>query len=449
MSRRRRRKLQDAPVEIHIESLTHEGRGLAHVDGKTVFVDGALPGETVMARYVNCRRNYDELTTTELVSAPAPERVTPPCPHYERCGGCSLQHLAPEAQIEHKQSVLAELFGRIGHLERPEMAAPIRSRDLGYRTKARLGVRYVRARDEVLVGFRERHSNFLTAIDRCPVLIEAVGERIEALKALFRSLEAYDSIPQVEVAAGDDAVALVVRHLKPLSQTDTEALEAFGEQTGLQIWLQPKGPDTVHRLWPVSDEAPRLHYSGDGGAVTYAFHPLDFTQVNREVNAAMLAQALDWLDLRDTDTVLDLFCGLGNFTLPLARRAGHVTGVEGVQMMVDRGYENARANGLENVTFCAADLHSALDARAGWIKGYDKVLLDPPRSGAELMCREMHRFNPGVIVYVSCNPATLARDAGILAEQGYRLVRAGVMDMFPHTGHVESMALFRRADREE
>ncbi len=441
---RRRKAMPTTPVTCEIESLSHEGRGIAHKDGKTLFVDGALPGETVTARYINSKRKYDELAVESIVN-PHPQRVEPPCPHAHICGGCSMQHVDLKYQIEHKQQVLLDHLHHFGAQTPEEIAPPLLSNGKGYRTKARLGVRYVTKRDEVLVGFRERFSNFLTAIDSCPVLVDSVGQRIPALKELVRSLSCYQRIPQIEVAAGDIVCALIVRHMDPLADEDKAKLIEFSKDTGLALYLQPKGPDTVHKIWP-QDSRDMLEYSLADFDLTLDFHPTDFTQVNREINNSMLNQALTWLAAEPSDHVLDLFCGLGNFTLPLASQAKSVVGVEGSEAMVERGYHNARKNGVNNVEFHAANLHLPLskDSQAPWIGQYDKILLDPPRSGAEEIVNSINRFNAARIVYVSCNPATLARDAGILAQQGYKLVRAGVMDMFPHTTHVESMALFER-----
>ncbi|WLQ11507.1 23S rRNA (uracil(1939)-C(5))-methyltransferase RlmD [Hahella aquimaris] len=444
---RRRKKLPQESITCEIESLSHEGRGVSHKDGKTLFVEGALPGETVTARYVNSRRSYDELAVEEVLTQ-HPQRIEPDCQFSKLCGGCSMQHVNLGFQIKHKESVLLDHLRHFGDLKPEQVVPPLVGAGRGYRTKARLGVRYVAKRDEVLVGFRERYSNFLTAIDECPVLIESVGGRIPELKALIRGLSGYQRIPQIEVAAGDDVCALVIRHMDPLTEEDLQKLIDFSEQIGLAIYLQPKGPDTVAKLWP-KDGQELLSYQLSDYDLTMQFHPMDFTQVNRDINRRMLAQALEWLQPQAGETILDLFCGLGNFTLPIARTAAHVVGVEGSEDMVRRGYANAELNGVSNVEFHAADLHLPLapanEAKHAWLRIYDKVLLDPPRSGAEELAKQMTRFGAKRIVYVSCNPATLARDAGILAAQGYRLIKAGVMDMFPHTAHVESMALFEKA----
>ncbi len=429
-----------------IESLSHEGRGVAKHEGKTQFVDAALPGEKVMAQYVERRAKFDELKTVEVLEA-APERVKPPCPHAEICGGCSMQHMDAEAQIAFKQGVLAEHFRHFGNLEPEEWVAPLRGPTQGYRGKARLGVRYVSKREEVLVGFREKRSAFIADMASCYILDERLGSRLMDLRELVADLSVYRALPQFEVAIGDDHVALVVRHMEPLTEDDLGKLKAFGEANAFDIYLQPKGPDTVHKIWPEGGED-RLYYtlpvseSASAEAVKLAFHPMDFTQVNAEINRKMVPRALEWLNVEEGDRVLDLFCGLGNFTIPLAKRAGRVIGVEGDDAMVVRGRENADLNGLENVEFYGANLQSDFTQEAWAKEGFDKILIDPPRSGALDVVNYLTAFGAKRIVYVSCNPATLARDAGVMVEKGYRLVKAGVMDMFPHTAHVESIALF-------
>lgn len=444
MSRRRKNRLPEHPVELEIQSLSHDGRGVARdEEGKTCFVDAALPGERVTAKYLGRRKRFDELKAEEIQVA-SPQRVTPPCPHADLCGGCSLQHLEEEAQIRLKEATLKEHFAHFGGIEPEHWEEPMVAETLGYRRKARLGVRYVKARQEVLVGFREKRNSFITDIRSCAVLDPRIGERIMPLRDLIGGLSVFDAIPQVEVACGDDEAALVFRHMAPLNDADVGALCSFGREHDLQIYLQPKGPDTIWRLWPESDATERLHYGLDEQQLTMAFHPSDFTQVNAGINERMVQRAMEWLALESGDRVLDLFCGLGNFTLPLARRAGAVVGVEGDDAMVVRGRENARANGVENCEFHGANLQSDFTGEPWAGDGFNKILIDPPRSGALDVVQNMARFGADRIVYVSCNPATLARDAGELVAQGYRLVRAGVMDMFPHTTHVESMALFER-----
>ena len=447
MSKRRRKVLPKEPVRCEIETLSHDGRGIARADGKTQFVDGALPGETVMAKMVSTRSRFDELRTTEVLEA-APDRQQPPCEFADLCGGCSLQHMSADAQIRFKENTLREHFAHFGGIEPEQWVAPMRSPDsLGYRRKARLGVRYVKARESVLVGFREKRNSFLTDIDRCVVLDPRIGERIEPLRELLHGMAAFDRIAQVEVACGDDTAAMVFRNMDDLVPDDREKLIAFGQAHDLHIYLQPKGPDTVHRIWPESGgrDDERLTYRMDEFDLTMAFHPMDFTQVNAGINRNMVHRAVEWLDIQPGERVLDLFCGLGNFTLPLARKGGQVVGVEGDDAMVVRGRENARLNDLSNVEFHGADLHGDFTGQSWAKEGFDKILIDPPRSGAEEICKYLTAFGANRIVYVSCNPATLARDAGVMVRNGYRLVQAGVMDMFPHTTHVESIALFERS----
>ena len=446
MSKRRRKVLPKEPVRCEIETLSHDGRGIARADGKTQFVDGALPGETVMAKMVSTRSRFDELRTTEVLEA-APDRQQPPCEFADLCGGCSLQHMSADAQVRFKENTLREHFAHFGGIEPEQWVAPMRSPDsLGYRRKARLGVRYVKARESVLVGFREKRNSFLTDIDRCVVLDPRIGERIEPLRELLHGMAAFDRIAQVEVACGDDTAAMVFRNMDDLVPDDREKLIAFGQAHDLHIYLQPKGPDTVHRIWPESGgrDDERLTYRMDEFDLTMAFHPMDFTQVNAGINRNMVHRAVEWLDVQPGERVLDLFCGLGNFTLPLARKGGQVVGVEGDDAMVVRGRENARLNDLSNVEFHGADLHGDFTGQSWAKEGFDKILIDPPRSGAEEICKYLTAFGANRIVYVSCNPATLARDAGVMVRNGYRLVQAGVMDMFPHTTHVESIAVFEK-----
>ncbi|MGE0080010.1 MAG: 23S rRNA (uracil(1939)-C(5))-methyltransferase RlmD [Thiohalomonadaceae bacterium] len=441
MSRNRNKRLSAEPVRVTVETLAHDGRGVARVNEKTVFIDGALPGEEVLFRYVATHRNYDEGAVAEVLS-PSPDRVQPRCPHYGVCGGCSFQHLAPEQQIVAKQKVLMDDLRHIGKVTLGEVLPPLTGPHWGYRRKARLGVRFVMKKDKLLVGFREKHSNFLADLSRCETLHPSVGGRLAELGELVRSLEAYDHIPQIEVAVDDEQTALVFRHMVPLTEADRERLRAYAQAQDLRIFLQPGGTETIAPLWP---EHIQLGYSLPAFDVSFRFEPSDFTQVNTDINRAMVERALDLLDLKPEERVLDLFCGLGNFTLPIARRAASVVGVEGSADLVKRARENAERNGIGNATFHAADLAADLSHASWWQGGFDKVLLDPPRSGAQETLAHLAKLKVGRIVYVSCNPATLARDAGVLVnEHGYVLEKAGVMDMFPHTAHVESIALFTR-----
>ncbi len=444
MSRRRRKKLPTELVRATIESLSHDGRGIAHIDGKVTFIARALPGEEVMFRYTSKRGKFDEGDAIEVLQA-SPQRIEPRCLHFGVCGGCSLQHLSPADQIAAKQERLLENLQHLGKVTPGEVLPPLTATPWGYRRKARLGVKYMRREQVVRVGFREKHSAFLTDAKQCDVLHEVIASRLTAFGELVNRLSVRDKIPQIEVAVGDAHTALVFRHLEPLSEEDEQQLCAFGESHQLGIFVQPKGPKTVRRLWPETDSDFRLHYELPEYNVDIQFQPTDFTQVNAELNRAMIDQTMALLDIQKEDRVLDLFCGLGNFSLPLARKAGAVVGVEGEASLVERARENAQNNGISNVAFYAADLNGDLAAEPWYGEGFNKLLLDPPRSGAPVVVEKLPQPLPQRIVYVSCDPATLARDAGILVKQhGYTLVSAGVMDMFPHTAHVESIALFEK-----
>jgi 23S rRNA (uracil1939-C5)-methyltransferase len=440
---RRKIRLPDQPVRVTIESLSHDGRGVARVEGKTVFVDGALPGEEVSFLYTRRVRKHDEGRVSELHSVSV-HRVEPKCDAFAICGGCSLQHLAPEQQILAKQQTLLDNLQRIGKVQPGRVLAPLTGPVWGYRNKARLGVKYVRKKGRVLVGFREKRSPYLADIARCEVLHAAVGPRLGELAELIQGMAARERIAQIEVAVGDDSEVLVFRNLDPLSPADTQKLVDYGNQTGLHIYLQPAGPDSIALLWPERSE---LCYRLPDYDLTLRFLPTDFTQVNPAINPPMIRQALQLLDLQPRHRVLDLFCGLGNFTLPMARHAAQVTGVEGEAGLVQRARDNAAANGLNNVDYHAVDLAGDVLHQPWMRPSYDRILLDPPRSGAQEIVAQLGKFGAGRIVYVACHPGSLARDAGILVhELGYRLAAAGVMDMFPHTAHVESMAVFERQD---
>ncbi len=441
MGRRRRKPLPQEPIEATIESLAHDGKGIAHnSEGKVVFISGALPGEQVYYKMTGRRRSFDSGEVVEVLT-PSEDRVEPPCPHFNGCGGCSLQQMAPSAQIAFKQQSLLDNFERIGKVTPEQVLPPLTGDNHGYRRKARLGVRYVPKKGGALVGFREKSSGYLTVMDSCRVLVPAVGERIHDLRELISSLQQCNKIAQIEVACDDSQCVLVFRNLEPLPEADIDKLHQFGQQHDLKIYLQPKGPESVTPLNETHQTTLSYHLSRFD--LQYRFLPTDFTQVNGDINQKMVPMAVLMLELTPEDEVLDLFCGLGNFTLPIAREAGTVVGVEGEEALVQRARENATLNQIENAEFYAVDLQ---DEESGgvWLNDrYNKVLLDPPRSGALEIVQKMGKINPERIVYVSCNPSTLARDADELVNnQGYRLVSAGVMDMFPHTAHVESIALF-------
>jgi 23S rRNA (uracil1939-C5)-methyltransferase len=437
-----KKKLPLDPVTVTIESLSHDGRGIAHVNGKVVFVDEALPGESVDFIYTDSRRDYAEGKVVALHSR-SPQRVEPACPHYGNCGGCSFQHVADAEQIVIKQQLLQEQFSRIGKISIPEIWEPLTGPHWGYRRKARMGVKYVAKKGRVLVGFRERRNPFLAELDSCKVMHPVVGERLTALGDMIAGLSIRDKIPQIEVALGDEDCVLAFRVLEPPTENDQAQMRAFGQQHNISICLQPKGPDTIVPL----DGEPVVTpwYALPDQGLRFQFRPAMFTQVNYAINRSMINRALAALELTPEDRVLDLFCGLGNFTLPLATQAGYVVGVEGDLPLVNHARENARLNRLDNVEFHAADLSKDVRDLPWSQQRFTKVLLDPSRAGASEVLHNFKHWQPERIVYVSCNPSTLARDAGILVnELGYRLVKAGVMDMFPQTAHVESIALFVR-----
>ncbi|OOG49000.1 23S rRNA (uracil(1939)-C(5))-methyltransferase RlmD [Rhodanobacter sp. C01] len=443
----RSNSVPSTPFEAHITDLGHDGRGVARIDGKTVFVSGALLGEQVLARLRKRHRHFDEAEVVELITR-SPHRVEPRCRHFGECSGCSLQHLDAQSQIATKQRVLAENFERIGKVTPLSWLPPLTGEPWGYRRKGRLSVRNVVKKGRVLVGFREEENpRFVADIQQCEVMHPALGPKVDLLAELLNGMDAANDIPQIEFAAGDDIMALVFRHMQPLSERDLAALVAFGQQHELAIYLQPGGNSSVHPLWP---EQPRLAFriaSGDAHVddVELEFQPLDFVQVNADMNQRMMARTLELLDPQPTDRVLDLFCGLGNFTLPIARRVAEVVGVEGEHGLVERAAQNAARNGIANARFHVANLFE--DQRhTDWARQpWDKLLLDPPRAGADKVLEYLPHRHTSRIVYVSCHPASLARDAGILVNQhGFKLKSAGVMDMFPHTAHVESIALFER-----
>lgn len=435
-------KPASAPESAEIVALDHDGRGVARIDGKTVFVDGALPGELVLLQRVRRRRRHDEAVVVEVLR-PAPERVAPRCAHFGSCGGCSLQHLEPGAQLLAKGRVVAEELSRIGGVAPQAWLAPLTGPAWGYRRRARLGCKYVNRKERVFVGFRERGSSFLADVRRCEILAAPIGALIEELAALIGSLEIRRRVAQIEVAVGDNATALVLRVLDPPLPEDLLRLREFEARHGIVLYLQPGGLDTVV---PLSPPAPPLQYGLQGLPAGIEFAPTDFIQVNGELNRRMVAHAIDLLEPVATDRALDLFCGLGNFSLPLATRVASVTGVEGDAALVARARANAGRNAIGNAEFHAANLAADV-SQASWARGpFDLVLLDPPRAGAREILASIAACKPRRIVYVSCHAGTLARDAGILVqEHGYRFSLAGIMDMFPHTAHVESIAVFEPA----
>ncbi len=418
--------------------LTHAGEGVVR-QGKTVFVAGALPGERIRYRRTRRHRQHDDGELLEVLE-PSADRVEPRCAHFGVCGGCVLQHLAPAAQLTAKDRELRDTLARVGGVSPASWLAPLAGPSWAYRRRARLGVKFVRKKGCVVVGFRERAAPYVAQLARCEVLAAPAGALITPLAAALNELSIREHVPQIEVAVADNATALVLRVLQPPSPEDLALLGAFGAAHQVQLYLQPAGLDSVRALGP---QAPPLRYSLPESALELEFAPSDFIQVNGAVNQALVARAVELLELRAESSVLDLFCGLGNFTLALARRAGIAVGVEGEAALIERARHNAGRNRIGNAAFHRADLAAAPDPGAPWLaRRYSHVLLDPPRTGADAVLPAVARLAPERLLYISCHPGSLARDLGVLVhEHGFTLQAAGVVDMFPHTAHVESLAL--------
>jgi len=459
------RKVVSQTVEsATVAALTHAGEGIIR-DGKTVFVPGALPGENIRFRRTRTHRQHDEAELVEVLS-PAPQRVVPRCAHFGVCGGCALQHLSPEAQLEARQTELQDNLERVGKVTPQTWLPPLRGPVWGYRRRARLGAKFVTKKGKVVVGFRERLAPFIADVQHCDVLTTPVGELITPLAELIMTLGIRERVPQIEVAVADNAVALVFRVLDPPSPDDLERLRAFRAAHGLRLYLQPGGLDSIHELDTPGEP---LRYQLPKFKVELEFLPTDFIQINGAVNEALVSRAVELLELTPSAQVLDLFCGIGNFTLPIARLAKRVVGVEGDAALVARARHNAQRNQLENTEFHVADLArlpgstqaSGPNSRAAptpanaaifnapWLrKGYTHVLLDPPRAGAREVLASVVSLEPQRVLYISCHPGSLARDLGVLVnEHGFTLEAAGVLDMFPHTAHFESLALLSPGKR--
>ncbi|MGZ5036498.1 MAG: 23S rRNA (uracil(1939)-C(5))-methyltransferase RlmD [Usitatibacter sp.] len=429
--------------EAFIESIDHEGIGVAHVDGKVTFIDGGVTGERVAFARRRSRGNFDLGTVTQVLRESS-QRVVPRCPYFGTCGGCAMQHVDASAQVAAKQRVLEDNLARLGKVKPEQMLPAIMGPSWGYRTRARLSVHYVAKKGGVLVGFHERRSSFVADTMSCEVLPPAVSALIPELREMFTSMQLRERMPQIELAVGEDVTILVLRHLEPIPEDDAAKLRTFADRHGIQWWLQPKGPDTAHAFHPL--EAPALDYRLPEFGLSLRYRPTEFTQVNAGVNRVLVKRAVDLLDPLPGERVGDLFCGIGNFTLALATRGADVLGMEGSPALVARAAENAKLNGLEGrARFVAHDLYTDAAGALKRLGPVDKLLIDPPRDGALDICKELPADGPSRIVYVSCSPSTLARDAGVLVNvKGYRLAKAGVVNMFPHTGHVESIALFQR-----
>lgn len=442
-------KRKNEPEIARIESSAHDGRGIAAVAGKKVFVSGALEGETVRFMRRKRRRNYDEAELLEVLEA-SDSRIEPKCAAFGNCGGCSLQHLSSEDQRTMKQQTLHDNLQRIGHVLPETWLPPLYNEEddgsFYYRRRGRLAVKDVAAKGKVLVGFREKHAPYVADMARCEVLAKPLDSLIEPLSDLVGKLSIRARLPQIELAVADNAIAMVFRVLDPPTDADKQHLSEFGKAHDLRIMLQTGGLDTVAAL-DEKDLEP-LHYVLSDYNITIEFSGTDFIQVNGAVNQRMVAQAIELLQVESDHRVLDLYCGIGNFSLPLATKAAHVLGIEGENQQVERAAANARLNGITNCEFRTADL-SKIDGKEPWMKqSWDRVLLDPARSGATDVVHFIDKLGPERIVYVSCHPGTLARDTGELVEKhGYQLEAAGIIDMFPHTGHVESIAVFRKTGK--
>jgi 23S rRNA (uracil1939-C5)-methyltransferase len=442
-------------VELEIESLDLEANGVARHDGKVVFVRGALPGERVRAEILRSKPRFSTADTVEVLRASS-LRVTPPCPHFGVCGGCSMQHVDPAAQVAIKQRALEDQLQHIGGVRPEVLLRPVAGPAWGYRYRARLSVRHVPRKGGVLVGFHERGSSYVADMHECRVLPPEVSRLLLPLRDLVGSLSIRDRLPQIELACGLRAdgellVALVLRVLDPPCEQDLERLREFAQSNRVEFWLQSRGPDSIELLCDENglSGTSGLAYRLPEFDVTMPYRPTDFTQVNHAINEVLVRRAVRLLDPQPGDRVADLFCGLGNFSLPLARRAREVVGIEGSRALVERALGNARSNGVaDRCQFQVANLFEATEDSWRLLGAFDRILIDPPREGAVEVCKALAACQdqaPSRIVYVSCNPATLARDAAVLVHTaGYRLKGAGIVNMFPHTSHVESMAVFDR-----
>lgn len=428
--------------EAEIDSLSHDGRGVARVEGKVYFIEDALPGERVLFKRGKRRRSYETGRAVDVLR-PSPQRVDPPCEYFGVCGGCSLQHYSSSAQVASKQQQLSDNLWKIGKV-RPQMwLDALTGPEWGYRRKARLGIRLVTKKGGVLIGFRERASSYITSLQRCRVLDRKISGLLPGLHTLVGGLSCPNRLPQIEVAVGQETVSLVFRHLVELTDGDLDDLRLFSVQNDVQVYLQPAGLESIHPLAPIPPKP--LFYSLPEYGLQIEFGPADFVQINSVLNRKLIDLAVDCLEVEPTDSVLDLFCGIGNFTLPVARKVARVQGVEGDQALVERARANAVNNGMANVEFAVADLYAEAPGDSWLQRAYDTVLMDPPRTGAIEIVKALDGLSPRRVVYISCNPATLARDAGLLVNSlGFSLRKAGVIDMFPNTNHVESIAVFDR-----
>lgn len=439
MPNRRRKKCPEQNFTTAVTALSHDGRGIAHMNGKTTFLFGGLPDETVEFQYQNICSRYDEGKVVNVINASS-DRISPRCEHYGLCGGCSLQHVKPSVQIQNKLNAFLELMQQAG-IKPPLLLPAITGKTWGYRRKARLSIKFIQKKDKVLVGFRERNGRFVANLEHCHTLDPSIGEKISEFSDILYQLTIREHIPQMEIAVGESKTAIILRHLVDFGKEDLNLLCKFASAHNFQLYLQPKGPDSIHLYWP-SDSTPLLNYNLSDYNLSLEFHPNQFIQVNNDVNNKMVKRTLELLELTPEDRVLDLFCGIGNFSLPIAKYSKQVVGVEGNLQAVERATQNAKLNTIDNTEFFCTDLSQPPYNKnwAGLV--FDKIVLDPPRTGAKEVMDYLPTWKANRIVYISCNPATLARDSKLLQGKGYTLEKAGVMDMFPHTQHVEAIALF-------
>jgi len=430
------------PIGI-IESLDHEGRGITRLDGKTIFVEGALPGERVEFASYRKKPSY-EIAHTVRILTPSGDRVTPRCPHFGVCGGCSMQHLDADAQVAAKQRVLENNLWHLGRVKAEQLYPPIYGMSWGYRHRARLSARLVPKKGGLLLGFHEKKSSYVADMRQCEILPPHLSALLLPLRELIGRLSIWDQVPQVEVAIGERVTALVLRILASLTSADAALLREFADQHGVVFYLQPKGPATAYRFYPL--DGPALSYCLPEFGVEHFYSPTEFTQVNPSINRVLVRRAMGLLAPCAGERIADMFCGLGNFTLPIARSGASVLGIEGSAELVRRAGENAAANGLAGrVEYGVANLFEATPESITSLGHFDKMLIDPPRDGALELVKSLGADGPRRIVYVSCSPATLARDSAVLVNlKAYRFRGAGVVNMFPHTSHVESIALFER-----
>ena len=441
MARERKRKLMEQPLEVVIKDLSHDGRGITRIDGKVMFVSGALPGEKVMVKHTGGNKNFEEGNTIEVLEASA-DRVEPKCKFYDICNGCTMMHLAPQKQIMFKQNTLKQNLLKMAKIQPNNWLLPLTDDSWNYRRRARLSVRWVAAKEKALVGFREKNGRYVADMDYCEILQKPLDKLLKPLAEMIATLRIRQHIAQIEASIADQDVALIIRHLKPFNTTDEKTLIDFASQYQVRIYSQAKGPKTIYEMTNIKRP---LYFDMKQHAIRMEFLPSDFIQVNGKMNDKMIAQALSLLQIEKQDVVLDLFCGLGNFTLPISKKVKSIIGIEGDRSLVERAQHNAQINKLNNVIFEVADLRRNHENSEWFKQEYTKVLIDPPRSGAWEVLPLIAQTKAKYLLYVSCHPASLARDTDRLVnELGFELDSAGVMDMFPHTSHVESMALFVR-----